>query len=307
MRGGRHCATVACVVESVVEVLERLGGTATRGQLVSATSRDAVERVIASGDIVRLARGRWALPAVDEARQAAHRLTGTVSHTSAALLHGWSVKTVPAKPHVTVPRNRKLVEPVGNLSLHRADLLPADRGGLLTSRERTLLDCLRGLPFDEALAVADSALRDGFGAANLASLADAARGPGSARARRVARVADARAANPFESVLRAIGLGVAGLSVEPQVEIWEPEFLGRVDLADRRLRIALEADSFEWHGGRDQLASDCRRYNGLVVRGWLVLRFSWDDVMFHPDQVRRILEAAVAERAQRGCRRCLAA
>ncbi|WP_435745944.1 DUF559 domain-containing protein [Nocardioides sp. SYSU DS0663] len=295
------------MVESVGEVLERLGGTATRRELVAATSRSAVDRATTSGDLLRLARGRWALPAVDDALKAAHALSGTVSHSSAALLHGWAVKAVPTKPHVTVPRNRKLVDPATDLSIHRADLLPADREGLLTSPARTLLDCLRTLPFDEALAVADSALRDGFGSANLTSVTDGARGPGSARARRVAGFADARAANPFESVLRAIALDVPGLDVEAQVEIWEPEFLGRVDLADRRLRIGLEADSFEWHGGRDQLASDCRRYNGLVVHGWLVLRFSWEDVMFHPGEVRRTLDAAVAERAQRTCRRCSAA
>ena len=43
----------------------------------------------------------------------------------------------------------------------------------------------------------------------------------------------------------------------------------------------LEADSFEWHGGRDDLARDARRYNRTVVHGWLVLRSSWD-VMHDP-------------------------
>ena len=61
----------------------------------------------------------------------------------------------------------------------------------------------------------------------------------------------------------------------------------------------LEADSFEWHGGRDDLARDARRYDRMVVHGWLVLRFSWDDVMHDPTYVRQILEAAVAECAER--------
>jgi hypothetical protein len=29
------------------------------------------------------------------------------------------------------------------------------------------------------------------------------------------------------------------------------------------------------------------------VAGWIVLRFSYEDVMFHPEQVREILVAAV--------------
>jgi very-short-patch-repair endonuclease len=292
---------------AVVEVLERLGGTATRAQLVAATSRAEVERAIAAGDLSRLARGRWALPQVDDARAAAHRLTGVVSHTSAALLHGWKVKHPPAKPHVTVRRGRRGAG-AADVHLHRADLSATDvADGLVTTQARTLIDCLRTLPFDEAVAVADSALRNGFGRDDLRRVAEATRGAGAARVRRAAEEASPLAANPFESVLRAIALEVDGLAVEPQVEIWEPEFLGRVDLADRRLRIVIEADSFEWHGGRDQLASDCRRYNGLVIHGWLVLRFSWEDVMFHADEVRRVLQAVVDRLPEGRCDLCRAA
>lgn len=290
---------------SVVEVLERLGGTATCGQLVALTSRAEVERAIAGGDLARLARGRWVLPQVDEARAAAHRLTGVVSHTSAALLHGWSVATAPDRPHVTVPRGRRPGPP--SVHVHRVDLAPHECDGLVTSQARTLLDCARSLPFAEALAVADSALRNGFGEQALQALADSARGAGAARVRRVAEHATRLAANPFESVLRAVALEVVGLDVEPQVEIWGSGFIGRVDLADRRLRIVVEADSFAWHGGRDQLASDCRRYNALVVHGWLVLRFSWEDVMFHRDEVRCVLQAAVDRLPEVRCGPCRAA
>ena len=74
----------------------------------------------------------------------------------------------------------------------------------------------------------------------------------------------------------------------------EEPFSIRPDLSDEALRIALEADSFTWHGSRDALKRDCRRYNLLVLAGWRVLRFTWEDVMLTPDQVRATLEAAVA-------------
>jgi very-short-patch-repair endonuclease len=32
----------------------------------------------------------------------------------------------------------------------------------------------------------------------------------------------------------------------------------------------------------------------LVINGWIVLRFCYEDVMFHPEEVRRVLVAAVA-------------
>jgi very-short-patch-repair endonuclease len=56
----------------------------------------------------------------------------------------------------------------------------------------------------------------------------------------------------------------------------------------------LEADSFEWHGGRTQLRLDARRYNLLVTNGWWVLRFAYEHVMFEPDCVREMVVAMVA-------------
>ncbi|MDN4172424.1 hypothetical protein QWY28_05680 [Nocardioides sp. SOB77] len=149
-------------------------------------------------------------------------MTGVVPPTSAALLPRWPLATRPDRPHVTVARCRRGAGARG-VHLHRADLAPGERDGRVTTPARTLVDCSRSLPFADPLAVADSALRDGFGG-NL-----------------------------------------------------------------RRLRIAIEADSLAWHGGRDQLASDCRRCTGLVVHGWLVLRFSWEDEMFHRADVRRVV------------------
>lgn len=100
---------------------------------------------------------------------------------------------------------------------------------------------------------------------------------------------------------------MSGLAVRPQVGVWDPGLLGRPDLVDTDLRIVLEADSFTWHGGRARLARDARRYNALVLAGWLVLRFSWEDVMGEPALVRATLEAAVLRRTEVGCgRRCAA-
>jgi hypothetical protein len=293
---------------SVVESLERLGGVATRAALIGATDRVRVDRALDVGDIIVLARGRYALPECDDARRAAHRLTGAVSWRAAAQLYGWELLRVPELPDVTVPPNRKL--PMAQRSgvvIHRADLHSSEVGDGITTRARTLGDCLRCLPFDEALAVGDSALRHGFSARLLAGLAAAARGPGSAQMRRVALLASADKANPFESGLHAIASGVPRLQVKPQVSVYDPGFLGRPDFVDERLGIILEADSFEWHGGRAALRSDARRYDEFVVRGWLVLRFAWEDVMFDPAWVASILAAAVAERSDQRCRACRAA
>lgn len=289
-------------------MLVEMGGVATRGALVTATSRGDVDQALAAGEVIRLERGRYALPTVEAATAAAHRLSGVVSRLSAAQRWGWAVKLPPERPHVTVPPNRKRRDgPVDDVVVHYASLGPDDVVDGATSKDRTLLDCLRNEPFDSALAVADSALRDDFPRARLLALARDARGPGAAQVRAAASAADARAANPFESVLRAIALRVEGLDATPQVSIRDPHFLGRPDLVDERLRVILEADSFEWHGGREALTRDARRYNAFVVAGWLVLRFSWEDVMFHADEVEVVLRAAVAGRVQGLCTGCRAA
>jgi very-short-patch-repair endonuclease len=66
------------------------------------------------------------------------------------------------------------------------------------------------------------------------------------------------------------------------------------DLADPVLRIALDAEGFEWHGKSAALTRDCRRYNTLGLLGWQVIRFSWFLVMRDAAYVHRTLVAAVA-------------
>lgn len=288
----------------VVEVLAELGGVATRAQLVGVVGRPEVDAAVAAGRVSVLRRGRYGLASADAAAAAAHAASAVLSHRNAAVRHGWPVKDVPDHPDVTVPRNRRLSpHDARRLTIHRGVLGPddvvRDGGVLVTSADRTLADCLRSLPFDEALAVADSAARLGVGHGPLGRIAAGLRGPGARQARRISVVATPAAANPFESVLRAIALDVPGLHVEPQVELWAGgTFLGRPDLVDRELALVLEADSFAWHGGRSALTHDCRRYDEMVVAGWLVLRFAYEHVMHDAVWVADVLRRAVARRTK---------
>lgn len=297
----------------VDEALKRLGGVAGRATLIEVTSRRAVDRAVRRGRVVRDAHGRYALPTADEACRAASRLSGVLGLRSAASYWGWEQKSPPTEPEVIVRRGRKITtEQRHGVRLHWVNVEPAQlHAGIVTDRETTLVQCLRNLPFDEALAIADSARRHGdIGQAQLIALAESIRGPGSAQARRVARQADPRAANPFESALRAIATDVRGLNAVPQRVIGTGRETVTPDLVDERLGIVLEADSFSWHGVRRYLRRDCRRYNWLVIRGWLVLRFAWEDVMFDPDYVRACLESAVqlvTRRTNHGRARRLAA
>ena len=101
------------------------------------------------------------------------------------------------------------------------------------------------------------------------------------------------AANPFESVLRAIALDVPRLAVRPQV--WVAR-VGRADLVDERLGIVVEADSWEFHGSPEAFRVDVRRYTAFARHGQVVVRFDWDLVMGEPDEVRATLADVVRVR-----------
>lgn len=189
------------------------------------------------------------------------------------------------------------------MHLHRDDLGPDDVDGIATSRERTLAQCLRHLPWDAALTVGDSALRNGTTPDTLTQIAKSLRGHGAPQARRVAAEARPEPANTFESVLRAIALDVPGISVRPQVKL-RGAIWCQPDLVDAAQGIILEADSFAWHGDRGALRRDSRRYDLLVADGWLVLRFAWEDVMFDQDFVRQVLIAIADLVARRTHCRC---
>jgi very-short-patch-repair endonuclease len=279
-------------MSSVAHTLRRLGGCATWTELRRAHSGRALRRACASGAVVRTARGRYALPEVDAHRALAAARTATLSHLSAALAHGWRVKAVPDVAWVTVRRKRRLRpgDLVG-IRPHWSDLTAGERAAGVTAPVRTVLDCARVLPFDEALAVADSALRSGaVSAEGLREAAASTRGPGATAARRVAEHADGRAANPFESVLRALALEV-GLELTPQLVIAEPGLFAVVDLGNEQLRLAVEADGFETHGTRRGLRKDCRRHTELAVHAWSSMRYVYEDVMFEQEWTRWALRS----------------
>ena len=277
----------------VVDVLARSGGLATRASLIQATSRADVDRALRAGAVVRVGHGRYASIGVGEAAATAHAVTGVLSLTSAVIHHGWEVKAVPQKPHVVFPRKRRI--PLAyrdRVVIHRADLADDDVQDGATSRELTLTQCLRLLPYDEALVIADSALRHGEHATLRRAVA-LVRGRGQAQAQRVGAGARGEAANAFESVTRAICHSVPGLHAEPQVVISSPYCWARPDLVDRERRIVIECESYEWHGDRAGFRKDVRRYTLLVADGWVVLRFTWEDVMFRHEWVREVLCRAV--------------
>lgn len=263
-------------------------------------TRAELDRALAAGVITRLRRGTYALGDIREVRALAEQVGGTVSHLSAALEHGWKVKFPPDRPTITLPRNRSLPEEDAfEVFWQDLSVMQAYRG--LTRPVATVIACARAYRYDVALSVADSALRErAVTRPELLKAALASPRTGRAKAVRIAQQADGRAANPFESCARAIAADVRGLVVEPQVWI---DGVGRVDLCDCALGIVVECESFEFHSDSQSLKRDVRRYTSCARRGLVVVRFTWDEVMFDPDYCRQALQDVVDLRLQQAVRR----
>jgi hypothetical protein len=283
-------------------VIWRLGGTATAADILRQITAKALRCAEARGEVERISRGVYALANTSAEKKAAAAAHGTLSHQTAA--RHWLMESMfeSSSIHVTVAPGSRPASAKG-VSLHYAEVTDEK----VTSPLRTVLDCARQLPFREALAIADSACRRQLVSPDeLVKTAERLRGPGVGHARRVAAHADGRADNPFESGLRAIAIEVGITGFEPQLVIPADRLPGmshspaemRVDLGDPDRMIVFEADSFAYHGTREALERDCRRYDELVSRRWLVLRFSWEQVMYDQDWVGQMMIKTCALRTR---------
>jgi predicted transcriptional regulator of viral defense system len=275
-----------------VRALVAVGGFARRATLRD-ISRTELSRALTSGRIIRVGRGFYGLGlprGADALAAGAARTGGVVSHDSAAVLWHLEMAHVPGQ-HLTVPRNRSRVA-VEGIEIHRADLEAGEiqqRAVVaVTSVLRTVLDCARTLPIRYAVVIADSALRNGLVRyEELLAACRAATGRGAERVRRVGELADPNSASVLESLLRVL-LAENGLRPPmSQYPVYDSQgrIIARADFAWPRERLIVEVDGFEFHSSRADYRKDRRRWNAFTRMNWRVLRFSWEDVVEHPEYV----------------------
>ncbi len=235
-------------------------------------------------------RGTYVLSGTPPVFATAARLGGVLSHSSAALLHGFALWNPDPTIHVTVGSGSRDAEP--GVRLHRARLPRADvdPSRPLTTPLRTVLDCARTMPLVDAVVILDSALHRGkVKLEDLQAAADAARGQGAGALRRAVRLVDPRAASPLESVLR-LGLGILNCVIQSQVHI---EDVGDVDFVLDGW-LAIEGDGFEFHSDRHAYRDDRSRGNGLVLRRHVLLRFTYEDVRYGMEEVLELVAQVLA-------------
>lgn len=269
----------------VVSQVRELGGATNRSTIVGLCGKRAVDQALHERLLLRDARGRYSLPDAHHGVRVANSIGGVLSHRSAAAYWGWEQRNERELPEVTVPRSKRVSRERRKVLIpHWSALSDADVAeelNYVTSKRRTIVDCFRNLPYVEALAIADSAVRAGdFTREEIAAIAESTKGCGRRRIICVAEDASDKAANALESGVRAVANLVTGLEPTPQMPIEVDEELTlHPDLGDPGLRTLVEAEGFETHGTNEGHDKDVVRYNILTLLGWLLVRFTWRQVM----------------------------
>jgi very-short-patch-repair endonuclease len=269
-----------------------------RSELVAAgLDGRAIRNLLEDGSLVRHERGVYAANVGASAspelvRIQAHDAASSgqshiYTHTSAA--HIWGLSVWRARPvvHVAHASRRGDGGPLGDVVRHN-QRIPARDVRLVdalrvTSLERTIVDCARLLPFEQAVVIADSGLSRGADEAVLQRLVSEGKATrGIRKVREALLAADGRSESPAESRFRLL-LAEWNLP-EPELQLWIQTATGheRVDFGWPNRRIVIEVHGygkyFDYLPIDEKVAQQQAREARLLAAGWRVLNVYWPEL-----------------------------
>jgi Transcriptional regulator, AbiEi antitoxin len=285
------------------------GGTFTRAQALSVGYAPAEIRRLLRGEWTTLRPGTYlptaewsALTQTERHRtllvaRLADKPDAVASHLSGAVVRRLPLLGGSFPPRLTLTR-------ASGANVRRADLrivvapLADDEVDLVdgvrtTSTARTLLDCARGLPFVDAVVLADAALhRLLTSPAELTAMAERQAGwPGVPGARRVVAFADGRAETPGESVSRVVFTELGLPAPDLQVALTRAD--GSVYRADfywakyRTVGAFDGAVKYRGDQGAEALVAEKIREDNLRDAGNEVFRWVWRELFQSREELGR--------------------
>jgi len=219
---------------------------------------------------------------------------------SAARIHGlpvddprsWIAVTSPARPRVAGLHILR-----GELSQYDVEFVG---GVLVTSRPRTVFDCLRILRDRPAQELLDRALQQRWITVDeLAGRVRAFTGRhGVGRLVNLVASASTGTRSTAERVAVRLlrGAGITGWRANAPVLDGEGQLIGAGDLVFGAERIIVELDGRAFHTTSDRFERDRRRQNQLIRAGWTVLRFTWRDLTQRPAYVVATIRQLLQDR-----------
>lgn len=230
------------------------------------------------------------------------RRAGSPGPTAAAV-HGLDGYRLRAPFHVTILRGRSLMRTghvihtaneVDQIDRTTVDGIPVFRGA------RTIIDLARHVDADRLTQALDAALRDGLmSEASLHSRIAALRTKGRhgipklldvISGSEVTRGAHSWLEREFLRVLAAAGLPLPECQ---QVLARAGERMVRVDCRFAGTNLVVELLGYRFHRSKEQMQRDVDRANALALEGYLVLQFTYEDVVTHPDRIAATVTAAL--------------
>jgi very-short-patch-repair endonuclease len=262
-------------------------GPTHRSQVLSARYSDhAIRSAVARGEVRRLPRGWLAGLQGDAHLEAAASVGGRLTCVTAARRTGlW----VPANDedthlHVRVPVSSSRHDPTGLLLHWSAPLVPAPRHALIDPVVNVLEAVARCLPFEEARAVWESAVRRGDAGIEFLERVRWR----TAIARELAHTIGGRSDSGLETIfvdrLRPYSLGI-------RQQVWLDGHPVDVLIGHR---LVIQLDGFEHHSDVRRRRKDIRDDARLVLLGYTILRFDYQQVMFDWPHVEASILGAVA-------------
>ncbi|MGU3293554.1 type IV toxin-antitoxin system AbiEi family antitoxin domain-containing protein [Williamsia sp. M5A3_1d] len=242
-----------------------------------------IRRAVAAGDLVRLRPGWYARRTADPTVAAAVRSGGVLGCVTALQHHG--VWIAPGHDQIHVRRSKGL----------RAATTTGCRGIGAPPPTATALDppayalgcAVRCMSAENWIAACDSVLQLGIaGRADIVAVL----GPGG---RHLESRSDGRSQSGTETLVR-LRLRALGFEVVVQPEI---DGVGRVDL--RVGKLLIECDSKAHHTSLENYRNDRRRDRAALIRGWLKMRFTYDDVVYGWDDTLDSIRAITRPRRHR--------
>lgn len=174
----------------------------------------------------------------------------------------------------------------------------------LVPRLEALADTLVSRSASDARHLLDHALQQRWiGAHDLRAILDERAGPGPRGQKRLRDMCE-RAASGSRSeaeqrmatlLKRVGGTWVPNHTVRDE----HGQIIAEIDFAHLELQIAIEVDGRAFHSDALAFERDRERQNMLALRGWLVLRFTWERLVNDPEGViAEVIAAGVQARAR---------
>jgi very-short-patch-repair endonuclease len=281
----------------IMQLAAAQGGCVTRSQLIECgVSTRTIERMTSAGAMDPATAGVYRLlPSKgwrDDVRAAIAALPGAiVSHHSAAAMLGFPR----TKPLAVVSVHTRTTHEFPGVCVRRTHDMAPDHvhdldGVPVTTAARTVVDLAAVLhPKHLSAIIQDLVLTSQLALPDVAVVLGevARRGkPGVQSLRATLEMLGPEPTPMTELERRGWALlqraGVADGVRECAVP-WDPD--RRFDVAWPDVRVAVEWDSRRWHGALQRMAYDRRRDRAAAINGWVVIRFTWDEVVTRPDRV----------------------